>query len=88
MSAARICRDCSNLVTTDAKCPLCGAETAPHDDREDTEAYCVECAKGPFPADQIHVVTWHEDPYTQIEDGDLITRCLKCQKEIDDEAED
>jgi len=79
---ARICRDCSNLVTTDASCPLCSAQTTEHPEREEI-GYCQECADGPFPIHTLHLVTWNEDPYVQTDDGDLYCRCQKCHAELE-----
>lgn len=47
------------------------------------EGYCVECAEGPFPVEQLAVITWEEDPYVQTEDGDLVTICEVCRREDD-----
>lgn len=74
---ARICRDCTNLITADLTCPLCDEPTEPHPDREKPEGYCQECAEGPFKADKLRVVTWNENPYAQMDDGDLNTVCRK-----------
>lgn len=74
---ARICRDCSNLVTIDAQCPLCDEKTEQHPEREEI-GYCQGCAGGPFPIDKLHLVTWNEDPYVQDEDGDLYFLCPRC----------
>lgn len=75
---ARICRDCTNLVTVDEKCPLCQVSTEPHPQRHDPEHYCIACAKGPFQIAQLHLVTWNEDATMQCDDGDLSCKCLKC----------
>lgn len=76
-SAGR-CRSCSNLVTIDATCPLCAKATTPHPEAKEKEGYCQGCAEGPFPLDVLHLVTWNENPYVQIEDGDLYYLCPKC----------
>ena len=81
---ARICWVC-DLVTVAATCPLCDAVTDVHPQRNEAQ-YCVECAKGPFPPEELHLITWEEDPYVQIEDADLIHRCRKCQAEREAEA--
>lgn len=81
IASTRICEDCQNLVTTENYCPLCNEATAPHPESMITNGYCADCAKGPFPAAKLHVITWHEDPYIQTHDPELICRCLKCHKE-------
>lgn len=86
-STVRQCYDCSNLNTTALNCPLCHRPTMSHTDSDDPEHYCIDCAGGPFPADTMHVLTWEEDPYTQIEDGDLMCICPLCHaKRIRDEG--
>ena len=50
------------------------------------EEYCIACAKGPFPAETMHLVTWNEDPYSQIEEGDLICICPQCRIEKGEEV--
>lgn len=75
---ARRCRSCSNLVTTDAQCPLCDKPTKPHPEAKEKDGYCQGCAEGPFPLETLHLVTWNEDPYVQTEDGDLYYLCPKC----------
>lgn len=82
---ARICRDCTNLVTTDATCPLCNEPTALHPERETKEGYCMRCGDGPTAATEMHLITWNEDPYLQIDDGDLILSCRDCHAEAEDE---
>lgn len=77
---ARICRDCSNLVTTDASCPLCDQPTLQHPDSEQREHYCVDCADGPFRSETLHLVTWNENAYLQTDDGDLSCLCAECHK--------
>ncbi len=78
---ARLCKDCGNLVTADALCPLCSKPTTAHPDCDEKEGFCYACAEGPFPAENLHVVTYNENPYLQIEEGDLILRCAQCQDE-------
>ena len=78
---ARICRSCTNLVTTDAKCPLCEQSTKPHPKAKLKECYCQGCAGGPFPIETLHLITWNDDPYSQTEDGDLYFLCPKCRIE-------
>ena len=86
---ARICRSCSNLVTTDATCPLCDKPTKPNPFRDEKEGYCQRCAGGPFPTDQLHLVTWNENPHWQLDDGDLNTICLKSRAEqLEEESDD
>ncbi len=84
-SAARICKDCANLVTTDATCPLCNKPTATHSESETKEGYCMRCGVGPTAATEMHLITWNEDPYMQIDDGDLILSCRACVEEAEDE---
>ncbi len=87
ITAARICRkNCNNLITDDGKCPLCQHPTERSEHADDKEGYCQECADGPFPANELHVITWNEDPYLQFEDGDLSTVCLKCYAKRQREA--
>lgn len=85
-SDARICSECENLVTTDMTCPLCNRPTTEHPFRDEAEGYCMHCAEGPFPTESMHLVTWHEDPYFQDDDGDLNLMCEKCQQEQEDES--
>jgi Zn finger protein HypA/HybF involved in hydrogenase expression len=86
-TAARICEDCTNLVTTDETCPLCDVPTKPHPEAEEAYGYCQGCAKGPFHLGTMHLVTWNEDPYVQTEDGDLYYLCPKCHAEKEEDAE-
>lgn len=85
--SARICRSCTNLVTTDETCPLCNKPTKPHPQRNQKDHYCVGCAKGPFTADLVHLVTWNADPYSQTDDGDLNCLCGSCRVEQGEEVE-
>jgi len=78
ISEARICRDCSNLVTADLKCPLCEKLTADHPDQKVTEGYCQICTDK-FPSEKLSVVSWNEDAYAQIEEGDLFLICDHCR---------
>jgi len=82
---ARLCEECTNLVTTDTTCPLCNAPTVEHPERGEKERYCSKCGEGPFPLEIMHLITWNEDPYMQLEDGDLICECPKCKAEQDQE---
>lgn len=83
---ARVCKDCTNLVTTDATCPLCNKPTEPHPDRNQREGYCMRCGDGPTAATSMHLITWNEDPYMQLDDGDLILSCRACvEKEAEEE---
>lgn len=77
MRQARIAWCCQNLVTTAAQCPLCSHATHEHKEANDPHGYCCECAKQ-WVAEELHLVTWEEDPYLQTEDGDLITLCPRC----------
>lgn len=79
ISSARLCRDCTCLVTTKASCPLCGQPTEEHHESKEVEGFCLGCAEGPFPACDLHVVTWEEDPYVQIDDGGLYYLCNPCR---------
>ena len=83
LTAARVCRKCSSLVTASETCPLCAGSTEPHPERDGPGHYCMECAAGPFPPAQIHVVTWEEDAYMQTDEGDLITVCLPCHQQME-----
>lgn len=78
---ARICEACSNLVTIAERCPLCDGATAEHRQRGQAQGYCLDCADGPFPLEEMHLVTWEEDPYTQGDDGDLSCVCAECREE-------
>lgn len=78
MNPVRCCRLCSNLVTTDTACPLCGRPTKSHPEAKEKFSYCQGCSYGPFPIETMRLVTWNEDPYVQTEDGDLYYLCLKC----------
>lgn len=88
-SQARICENEDHhirpIVTAAATCPHCGEATDEHPEAHDAEQYCVECGGGPFPSDQCHVITDDEDPYMQIDDGDLICVCQKCKAKRDKE---
>lgn len=79
--------NCNNLITTDEKCPSCGESTEPSEHRGETEGYCQDCGGGPFPASNLHLLTWNEDPYLQFEDGDLSTVCRKCHAKREREKE-
>lgn len=86
-SQASLCKACG-IVTEDVECPLCTAITAKHPDAEMKEDCCVECGKGPFSADDLHLITWGEDPYMQAsvlddEVPDIICVCSKCKKKRD-----
>lgn len=86
LRSARICVSCDNLVTTDSECPLCNTPTEvnPHIPKDKSEScYCTYCGNGPFKEARMHLVTWNEDPYTQMEDGDLTLKCNDCRKEED-----
>ncbi len=85
IASARICRDCTNLVTTDETCPLCNKSTEPHPDREKKEDWCAECAGGLFQTSAMHLITWNEDATMQIEDGDLMMICDDCRDEKEGE---
>lgn len=90
-SQARICDGTFHsrpIVTVEAICTHCGAETSEHPEAKDEDHYCVECGDGPFPTEQCHVVTDEEDPYIQIDDGDLITVCLSCKAKRDSQCGD
>lgn len=85
-SQARVCRSCDHVVTIDDECPSCGESTKAHPEVDMHAHYCVECGKGPFLADTMHVITWSEDPYMQTDEADLITVCPKCKKKRDHEG--
>lgn len=76
---ARICKECNNLTTFHHDCPLCGLATLPHPEAKIETGFCVECAEE-FPAAELTVIPWEQDPYLQTDDGDLITICPVCQK--------
>jgi hypothetical protein len=79
---ARMCVSCSYLVTTDATCPLCSKPTKPHPEAKEESGYCQGCAEGPLKLESLHLVTWNEDPYVQIEDPEnLYYLCVKCHAE-------
>lgn len=84
-SEVRICRACTNLVTAEKACPYCGKETIPHPESGMKEDYCIGCAEGPFPADDLHVVVWEQDPYRQDEEGGLWTLCKACHTSEEEE---
>jgi len=87
-SGARLCEDCSNLVTTSATCPLCEATTEAHPEANEKDGYCQGCGGGPFPMALMHLVTWNENPYVQSGDGDLFCLCQKCKASKDAEEAD
>ena len=85
-SGARLCPECSNLVTVAEKCPLCSGPTMPNPHAAEKEGYCMYCAEGPFPLDDLHLVTFEEDPYFQMEDGDINCICRDCKERKAKEA--
>lgn len=68
-------------MTEQPRCPLCDAKTVKHPELRRLRAieYCCECVYGFDPAALV-VSTWHDDPYEQMEDGDLVTICRACDK--------
>ena len=78
-TAARICVDCDNLVSSAETCPLCNSATDPHPDSRDEYFYCMECGDQ-SPASECQVATYEDDPYLQDDEGDLWTVCPKCIK--------
>jgi hypothetical protein len=76
ISAANLCRNCG-IVTAHAKCPNCTGDVIPHPERGFPPPYCVKCANR-FPLEKLRVITWEADPYTQLDDGDLILACVPC----------
>lgn len=85
---ARRCRPCTNLVTLELHCPLCFKPTTAHPEARERVGYCQGCADGPFPLEEMHLVTWHENPYAQTEDGDLYYLCPKCWAKQNAEGEE
>ena len=84
LSEARICRDPECCIVTAAEaCPLCGAWTKKHPELKSLRdrEFCGECGED-FDPSELVVSTWEDDPYSQCEDGMLITVCRSC-----DEAE-
>lgn len=78
---ARLCGDCNNLVTTENQCPSCQKPTIVNPFTEGlSQSYCVDCADGPIEIEQMHLVTWDEDPHTQFDDGDIVTVCKQCHQ--------
>jgi len=85
MKDCRLCQECS-LVTVAAVCPLCDAKTIKHPEANNGACtrYCGDCAEE-FPLSGVVVVTWDDDPFSQIDDGSLLTICRECSDEREEE---
>ena len=75
---ARLCEECSGIVTISEICPLCDGKTEPHPEAGEANGFCCLCGGG-FPMPELHVITWEENAYLQTDEGDLITACDLCR---------